>query len=468
MVSRKIRVDRASSSARRRKKARSEAGSAFLKAAHRLIGTDIGITMTPSIGSTRKQTANNCCTPRHHIRYQRTAEIKPSQLRGQMGRHHTYIRGTFIVSKKATFIASACACDECVAMLAAMKNTTCQPQSLKALLERMNSKSLSDLATAENPFVGSAELASSIHYLQSAEARRSLQQDPYWPKWNSPWWHIMLLDELGMVEHISGSIVEALVQAIQRHYIKVFLKPSQRPQNDDFGRFVPCHCLVSNMYRVLRNRGIDVDARLPWMRSWLTAYALADGGLNCYESANEKANPKSSIVSTVNVLETILFSFPEPLTDTEIEFLDRGARYLAEHKLCRSVSKGGTVISEDWLKPCFPRFYFYDVLRGLNVIMSWSLYRDAKLPVSAIAESLITISDGISKDSTVKIGREEISQTVTLLPDNWSHTSPASQYPLLLAVSKIGMESPVLTRQWSGVMAALNRLSESNLIDEAH
>ncbi len=47
-----------------------------------------------------------------------------------------------------------------------------------------------------------AAVDSSVEYLQSAEALRTLEQDPYWPKWTSPWWHKTLLNELGLVADI--------------------------------------------------------------------------------------------------------------------------------------------------------------------------------------------------------------------------------------------------------------------------
>jgi hypothetical protein len=39
---------------------------------------------------------------------------------------------------------------------------------------------------------------SSSDYLQSDEALESIEKDPYWPKWNSPWWHMLLLHEIDL------------------------------------------------------------------------------------------------------------------------------------------------------------------------------------------------------------------------------------------------------------------------------
>ena len=41
------------------------------------------------------------------------------------------------------------------------------------------------------------EVELSIAYLASPDALASLEADTYWPKWDSPWWHMVLLRERG-------------------------------------------------------------------------------------------------------------------------------------------------------------------------------------------------------------------------------------------------------------------------------
>jgi len=33
-------------------------------------------------------------------------------------------------------------------------------------------------------------------YLSTLPALQSIERDPYWPKWDSPWWHMVLLHEM--------------------------------------------------------------------------------------------------------------------------------------------------------------------------------------------------------------------------------------------------------------------------------
>src|SRR5262249_47237149 len=56
-----------------------------------------------------------------------------------------------------------------------------------------------------------AEIADSVAYLASDAALRSVAAHPYWPKWSSPWWHMLLLHELGEARRIPARTVDAMV-----------------------------------------------------------------------------------------------------------------------------------------------------------------------------------------------------------------------------------------------------------------
>ena len=139
------------------------------------------------------------------------------------------------------------------------------------------------------------------------------------------------------------------------------------------------------------------------MREWFLKHQLPDGGLNCTPSAYNHSQ-KSSIVSTLPPLEAILFCTKRTFTPDEEKFLDEGARYLIEHHLVRS-KKEGIVINKEWLKPLFPRFFEYDILRGLFFIVEWSKRREKPLPVGVIEEGLEELKSYIA-DSAIVIGRQ--------------------------------------------------------------
>src|SRR4051812_42586589 len=91
-------------------------------------------------------------------------------------------------------------------------------------------------------------IAASAAYLDSAKARESLARDPYWPKWDSPWWHITLLHELGRIDAVPAAAAEAMFQAILAKYPTYFPNPREPlPPGKDYHRDGLCHCALGNM-----------------------------------------------------------------------------------------------------------------------------------------------------------------------------------------------------------------------------
>src|SRR5262245_27332308 len=131
-----------------------------------------------------------------------------------------------------------------------------------------------------------AELRDSLRYLNSDEALQSLAADAHWPKWHSPWWHMLLLHEMGDTKRIPEPVIRAHIAALGRFPLKIFpIHPEDWPAGLDPFRGCPCHCQLGNVYQVLTAWGVDVDKELPWIRPWFLRYQMADGGLNCKNDA---------------------------------------------------------------------------------------------------------------------------------------------------------------------------------------
>jgi hypothetical protein len=303
------------------------------------------------------------------------------------------------------------------------------------------------------------EVGRSVEYLASDLAQDSIRQDPYWPKWDSPWWHMTLLWEMGLAELIPRNAVEVMVDAFRSWYLTFFpLRFDLLPPEVDTRRQALCHCAAGTMYQVLSACEVEVDVEVPWMRPWFFRYQLPDGGLNCDEEAYTKPTPKSSIVSTLPPLEAVLFSTGRDFTFEEVEFLDRGAEYLIDHRLYRSVSSGEVTVP-DWLDLCFPRFYMYDVLRGLRFLARWAVVRRKSLPETLVAEASEAIRKSLTADGLVPARRPWIGETTLMLGEDgeWSK-GPESSFPLLEAVSRTDAVSPTLTQLWEAVEADLGQL----------
>lgn len=295
-------------------------------------------------------------------------------------------------------------------------------------------------------------LNQSLTYLSSAEAENSIKRDPYWPKWNSPWWHMCLIHELGLTEQIPKSIVTTMVNTLKIHYLPIFpIVESEVPAGTDPFRQIACLCAVGNMYQVLFACGVDIDQELPWMREWLLKYQLPDGGLNCDEKAYTNSVPKSSIVTTVACLEAILFCHKKELTDVEVAFLNRGAHYLLKQRLFRKVSTG-EIIDKNWMEIRFPRFYEYDYLRGYYFLAKWKQHSGFHIPAAIDTEVKDLVKSQMTPEG-LKLKRYNLIDHRSYNPNpdgTWSWRD-ASEIDLMKVVSFDGALCEPLTKKWGEV-----------------
>jgi len=274
----------------------------------------------------------------------------------------------------------------------------------------------------------------SLEYLASPAALASLRRDVYWPKWDSPWWHMLLLHEMGEGRQIPAVAIEALVAELEATPSTEFLDGSD----------YHCHCALGCVYQLLAGYGVDVDGRLPWIRGWFLRYQMADGGFNCdAEAYGVVGECPSSMVATIAPFEAVLFYTAREWTAEEVEFLDRGARFLQDRELWRgSPTRHNAEEREQaraWMDLCFPRFYFYDVLRGLYALLSWAQRRGVTLERARFAPVLQRLEAGVA------IGRRAYRGVGTRLPEGGR--APESVFPLLEQVSA-GGPSPYLEAQW--------------------
>lgn len=297
-------------------------------------------------------------------------------------------------------------------------------------------------------------LAASIAYLSSGEALASLERDPYWPKWDSPWWHMLLLLELGLADRIPPAAPRKLAEVMRRHYLRSFpLREEEIPPGADPRRHILCHCAAGSAYRLLYACGLDPDAELPWLRPWFLKYQLPDGGLNCDEAAYTKAAPKSSVVSTLPCLEAVLFCRKAPLTPEEKAFLDKGAAYLVRHRLFRRLSDGAPM-HPDYAEALFPRFYEYDFLRGYYFLSRWSRESGFPVPPELHAEAAALMAPQLGPGGvTLKRYNLPDRRSYNPNPDGTWAMGEASEFALLKAVSSPGAPCPPLTRQWEEASA---------------
>jgi hypothetical protein len=312
-----------------------------------------------------------------------------------------------------------------------------------------------------------AGIADTLSYLGSDAALRSIASDTYWPKWHSPWWHMLLLYELGEARRIPARTVTAMVDGLNALPLKIFpIHPEDAP-GANLLRDCACHCALGCVVRVLAACGVDVDAALPWIKPWFSRYQMADGGLSCDDAAYRvQGECPSSMVGTIAPFEAMTLG---AWTPEQAAFLDRGAGFLFERRLMLGSSSAHNAeereVQARWLAPCFPRFYFYDVVRGLAALVAWAERSGRELPRAAVAgvvEHLVrTFPDGV-----VRVQRQgfEICPTTWCEGEaGWSR-QPTSRFALLDAVSEVGRPSVALTRQWAEARRGLVGLIDAGRI----
>jgi hypothetical protein len=306
------------------------------------------------------------------------------------------------------------------------------------------------------------EVEKSIAYLASVPALESIERDPYWPKWDSPWWHMLLLHEMGLAERIPQITVSKMAEVLKHHYLPVFpIIEEELPPGTDPFRKIACLCAVGNVYQVLFACGVDVDQELPWMKKWFLRYQLPDGGLNCDEKVYAAPTPKSSIVTTVACLEAVLFCQKRELTNDEVAFLQRGAEYLLRQRLFRKISTGA-VIDKDWLEIRFPRFYEYDFLRGFYFLAKWREKSGFKIPDELVDEVEELVSQQWT-DQGLQLKRYNLFDKRSYNPaaDGTWVWGAASEFDLMKAVSFEGSLCPALAKQWNEIKPKTATVVES-------
>lgn len=90
----------------------------------------------------------------------------------------------------------------------------------------------------------------SISYLSSDGAIRDINANPYYPKWNSPWWHMSVLFEMDMANRIPKRAAEKLLSEVKRTHLPYFFRedaPTDKGPDQD----APCPCAFGNIYQIL-------------------------------------------------------------------------------------------------------------------------------------------------------------------------------------------------------------------------
>lgn len=145
--------------------------------------------------------------------------------------------------------------------------------------------------------------------------------------------------------------------------------------------------------------GKSKDPRLPEMIDFIIDRQMPDGGWNCSWNPTIKRSMKSSLHTTLSVLEAFkdLIQNDYHYESQKIKALCLdGEEFILKKKLCRSVTTG-EVIHPDFLKYHYPTRWKYDVLRALEYFSDRERTYDVRMQ-----EGLEIISHAMDKGYLLK------------------------------------------------------------------
>ncbi|MHB8875276.1 MAG: hypothetical protein ACYC8T_16440 [Myxococcaceae bacterium] len=87
-----------------------------------------------------------------------------------------------------------------------------------------------------------AALSETLDLLGSPAAISTIAADCYWPKWDGPWWRMLLLHEAGLTRLIPRAPVRALATELADFVPFFALSPAEVPPGKDPVRDLACHC----------------------------------------------------------------------------------------------------------------------------------------------------------------------------------------------------------------------------------
>lgn len=244
-----------------------------------------------------------------------------------------------------------------------------------------------------------SELEAILEKLKSHSFSKKLNHDVYWPKWNSPWWFILFLYEIGEISRVDkNQLIQILIHA-NKQFLHIFPLLDEDVDREINGcTEVLCFCFLGCLIKVCISAGLNAFEYIPWANDWFEQYQLPDGGYNCDEAAYN-GSKKSSLLSTAPMIEAMIAIKQSKPNFTKFDAnIKRGMQYLLDHQIFLT-SSGQTMKGCGWEKIKFPIFYEYDYLRGLEIVIDCAQLMKQPISRLKINEALLLCKDIIARSA---------------------------------------------------------------------
>lgn len=269
-----------------------------------------------------------------------------------------------------------------------------------ALKDLMDDKTDESELSAAKAAIPSYDKVQRIFARQKPEGFWESSEQPYLPKYKTTYWQIMILSQMGLdkgderinkaCDFISRFQLEeggfttnerTAEEAYKRKGRQELKKGKETLEYEKYVRDTirefELTCLTGNMISALIRLGYD-DERIDRAIKWLVEVQNRDGGWLCPYWKAHLRDKHGCFMGTIAPLDAFSVLPEKKRTSNIKESMERGAEFLLMHRLFRADHHDFKVINGSWLRLSFPCF-FYDVLRGLDVVTRLGFARDERI-----------------------------------------------------------------------------------------
>jgi hypothetical protein len=293
---------------------------------------------------------------------------------------------------------------------------------------------------ASKKAIPNSPVVSKILAKQNSDGHWEESTSPYFPKYKSSYWQIMILSQLGMdkndvrirkaCDHIFRfqldeggfscfNLEQVAAGKAESHISRKDGKPYPFERTDSILHEHQYSCLTGNILSALIRMGYGDDQRVKRVLLWLTDVQNEDGGWLCPYWRAHKYDKHGCFYGTICALEAFSEVSKDKLTNGMIDAIKGSSEFLLMHHLYRADHHNSQIINKSWLKLGFPWFYGYNILRGLDIITKVNYAKDERISDAVQILLQKRAADGKWALENTPTGRMQVNLEVKGRPSKW-------------------------------------------------
>jgi len=292
-----------------------------------------------------------------------------------------------------------------------------------------------------------SSIISKIFTKQYPEGYWGDSTSPYFPKYRSSYWQLMVLGQLGMdkgdervkracdnifhfqldgggfpcysLEQVANGRVESHTSPFTTSLDKENGRQDLTERADNILFEHQYSCLTGNMLAALIRMGYEDDPRVKKGLLWLVDVQNKDGGWLCPYWRAHRYDKHGCFYGTVCSMEAFSEVPGNKLTKGMKHAVERSSEFLLMHHLYRADHHGYRIVNKSWLRLEFPWFYRYNILRGLDILTKIGYVEDERISDAVQVLLQKRRSDGKWTLESAPIGRMQANLEAKDKPSKW-------------------------------------------------